>query len=309
MYWWYKKELVGVGWMLVAAFLASLVLASGKLTRTDIPVFQIVFMRYLSGFVILFAMITLNKRLSFRETLTTSCLFLHMARAVSGIGGITCLLFAAMNIPLADVTAISLTQNMFIVLFAVLLLGETVSPIRWVAIACCALGAFLIVHGQQKYTSSIFFINLSVGMALLGACLVAAEMIFIKLLASQESPLTMLFYINGLGIVIFAFPGVASWQSVTVIEQIGLMLLGPIAIAAQHCTVQAYRCAEASLVAPVNYCGIVFAGGIGFLIFGEIPEPVAVIGSLMITIGGVVLAKTIRSSQTTADSVVSLQKS
>ncbi|MBU2707135.1 DMT family transporter [Zooshikella marina] len=289
--WHQKSDLMGACWMLLTTLFISLFLASGKLVEEDISIFQVVFLRYVTGFLTVVCLVVSHSGISIRKAFKTTRLLMNLARSVVCVVGITCLLYAAMGMPLADVNAIGLTQNMFIVLLAVLFLRESISLLRWVSIICCAAGAFLIALSQPESINSFFQLNFFAVIALVGALLIAIEMILVKLMAIHERSLTMLLYVNGLGVVVLCLPAIANWQTVTIWELVCFSLLGPIAIAAQLCTVQAYRLADASFLAPINYCGILFGGIIGFFCFGEIPSVSGVIGALLITIGGVTLVR------------------
>ncbi|MBU2713496.1 DMT family transporter [Zooshikella harenae] len=290
--WWRKKELVGACWMLLTTLFISFFLASGKLTRSDVSIFQVVFFRYITGFITIICLVFFQVGLPIQQAFKTSRLRMHLARSVASVVGISCLLFSVGGMPLADVNAIGLTQNMFIVLLAVLFLRESVSFLRWLSITCCAIGAFMIVRSQEGSVISFLQLNFFAVIALVGAFLIAIEMVFVKLMAAHERSLTMLLYVNGLGVVVLCLPAIVNWQSVSVWELSCFSLLGPIAIAAQLCTVQAYRCADASFLAPINYCGILFGGIIGFVGFGELPSWGAIIGAVLIAVGGITLVRT-----------------
>jgi drug/metabolite transporter (DMT)-like permease len=54
--------------------------------------------------------------------------------------------------------------------------------------------------------------------------------------------------------------------------------------------VQALKVAPASLLAPFTYAHIVIALGLGLLVFGAVPDPIAMIGIALIVVTGVVMA-------------------
>ncbi|MGI0117218.1 DMT family transporter [Zooshikella sp. RANM57] len=290
--WWRKTELMGACWMLLTTLFISLFLAAGKLAQGNASIFQVVFLRYITGFMTVVYLVTFHAGLPLQEAFKTSRLSMNLVRSVACIVGITCLLYATMGMPLADVNAIGLTQNMFIVLLAVFFLSERINFLRWIAIVCCAVGALLIARSQSGSVASFLQLNIFAVIALVGAFLVAIEMIFVKLMAAHERSLTMLLYVNGLGVVGLCLPAIVNWQPVSAWELACFSLLGPIAIAAQLCTVQAYRCADASFLAPINYCGILFGGIIGFVGFGEIPSLGTVVGAILIAMGGITLVRT-----------------
>ena len=54
-------------------------------------------------------------------------------------------------------------------------------------------------------------------------------------------------------------------------------------------TLRGYQLADLSVVGPVNYTWLIFAAVIGFVGFGEMPTQGAVIGAVLIVLGGVLL--------------------
>jgi drug/metabolite transporter (DMT)-like permease len=89
----------------------------------------------------LFAALTLGSAaLIMRPKLGSVDLKLHVMRTTCGAAGVTLMFAAAAFIPLADATAISFLNPVFAMVFAIFLLGEKVSPIRWSAAGIRWLG-------------------------------------------------------------------------------------------------------------------------------------------------------------------------
>ena len=56
--------------------------------------------------------------------------------------------------------------------------------------------------------------------------------------------------------------------------------------AAQFCLIRAYALAEAAVIAPFGYAGLLFATGWGFSLYGEVPDGWTVVGALVIVGAG-----------------------
>ena len=63
-------------------------------------------------------------------------------------------------------------------------------------------------------------------------------------------------------------------------------LMGALGTGAQLCLIRSFSMAEASVVAPFAYLGIVFAAIWGAVLYGEYPDVWAVIGALVIIAAG-----------------------
>jgi len=203
----------GILWALLGTFLFTFVFASGKLLGGEVAALQILFLRYVSGFATVLTLAASSKtglaaHISRRP-------HWHFARAVCGAFGGVCAIHAATVMPVADATAIGLTDGVLIMLLAIVFLGERVSLRLWVAAAVSALGALIVVRGTAPagVSSTISVLVLSEGafFALLGAILIAAEAILIKLLAKWESPRAVILYVNFFGMLLLAVPALLVW--------------------------------------------------------------------------------------------------
>lgn len=88
-------------WVMAGAFVFSLVYASGKLAGGMVPALVIVWIRYLGGFVTVSGL-SLARHGSLRPGLASRKFWLHGLRALCGIGGLGCAVYAATAMPLAD---------------------------------------------------------------------------------------------------------------------------------------------------------------------------------------------------------------
>ena len=281
-----RPATAGILWVLGGTFLFSLVFASGRLGDGTIPAIQIVFIRYVSGFAIVSLLLAgLRQGGAARRSKPS----LHLLRALCGAGGGVCLIHASAVMPIADATAIGLTEGMVAMVLAVLLLHERVTPSHWAAAGLCAVGALIVVRVQATGDGGGSLV--ASGVALLGAVLIAGEIILIKVLAARDPPLVILWFVNGIAALLLAVPAWLVWQPMPTEILVAVALLGPLALAGQYCNIRGFRLADAALLAPVGYSWILFAGLIGWIGFGEIPAPASAIGAALIVVGGILLAR------------------
>jgi drug/metabolite transporter (DMT)-like permease len=73
-----------------------------------------------------------------------------------------------------------------------------------------------------------------------------------------------------------------------------MVLLGALATIGHFLFTSAYREAPASLLAPVNYLHLFWAGGLGWLAFGHVPDRFAASGMFLVFLSGVWVALTAR---------------
>lgn len=283
-----NPRLAAALWVLASTFAFSLIFASGKLLGGLVPALQIVLIRYASGFVVASAATQLSGQ-GWQRIIRTDRRWLHLLRAFCGASGGGATIYAAMHMPLADSAALGLTQGLFVVLLALAFLGERVSARQWLATLLCGLGALIVVRGETAGTS--ITLDAPPFFAVLGALLIAGEIVLIKILSARESTLTMLLHVNGFGSLLVMLPAIFLWQPMDWMQVALLGLLGPLALSGQWFNVLAYRRADAAFLAPFSYTYVIFAAGIGFVTQGETPGLTTWIGSALIVAGGALLIR------------------
>jgi len=206
---------------------------------------------------------------------------IHALRALAGGGAMFCGIAALDRLGLADFTALSFSQPLFAVLLAVLVLGEAVGWRRWGATVAGFLGVVIMVRPGAG--------ALEVGalLALVMAFGIAVAVILAKRLPAEESQATVLFYFSLATVIAFAGPALAVWQAPTASQALGLIGFGFAGLITQALMIAAYRTGEASVVAPFDYSRLIIAGGLGFALFGEIPDRWTLVGA------GVIVAATL----------------
>lgn len=279
-------------WVLAAALAFSVVYASGKLAGGLVPALVIVWVRYLSGFVTVSA-VSLVRHGSLRPGLASRKLAFHALRALCGIGGLGCAVYASTAMPLADAAALKLLQGVFVMILAVLLLRERIAAGQALAAALCLGGAFVIVTGTAGEISAASLLASGAAplVALLAAFLVACETILIKFLARTETALSMLFLVNGFASLLMTLALPWIWVPVTPLQLAPLFLLGPLAIAGQMCNIRGFRLADAAWLAPFGYSSVVFAALLGWVFFDHLPGLATLAGTALIVGGGLLLIR------------------
>lgn len=283
-----KSNAKGIAWATVAVGLFALIYISGKLTGGSVSALQIIWLRYVGGFATVVSLIFFSGESW--KSLATRQPHVHLLRAAAGGGGGVAAIYAAANMPVADATAIGLLDGLFTILLGVFILREVVSIRQWAAALLCLAGAAIVVFGNGATLQMDAALWLPATVALAGAVLVAVESILIKTLARSEASLNVLFYVNFFGMIVFALPGLWSWQSIPNSHLTAFLCLGPVAIIAQTCNIEAFRNSDAAMIGPVRYSWIVFGALFGLLFFGEQPNAATYVGSALILSSGIWLA-------------------
>lgn len=277
-----------IAWVTAGTALFSFVFASGKFADGSASSPQILFLRYIGGLATLLLVVAMRRdRLSaYRSPRPLS----HFMRAVFGASGGGALIYASAHMPIVDATAIGLLYVVFVIPLGVLVLKERINGRHLGAIIICCAGAAIVMASQGAFTAFQPAYVFPAGIAVLGAVLLALEGLMIKLLSQADRAMTVLLHVNAFGIFLMAIPAAMQWVPLSLANALSFVVLGPLAVTAQYCIVQGYRMASLSIVGPVDYTWLIFAGLIGFLFFGEQPTFGVMAGSAVIAAGGVVLA-------------------
>lgn len=283
------RPLKGISWAILAVMSASILLALPKLVGGDLSAFQITFLRYLTGLATI-APFFLYHRSAAGPAPAAAGLprtyLLHGLRAVLAVARISCFFYAVTHMPFANAQAITLTNGVFMIIFAMLLLGERVRPMTLAAAAFCFAGG--VIAAEPKWQAG-GFVSYGALAALGGAAIWGVESTIIKYTAIRDSTVRIVFTVNLIALLLIIVPGWLVWKPLSLSQLMPLLLIGPLAIMTQVANVNAFRFADANLLAPFRYVSVIFALAIGWFVFGEWPSHAGIAGMAVILISGIVL--------------------
>ena len=188
--------------------------------------------------------------------------------------------------PVAETVSIVYLAPIGVMIGAALLLGEKVSRVGWGAAAAGFAGVLLIVRPGTGLDP------VGVALCLVNAGFSTAYHLMTRVLARTETTLSMLFNTAIVGTVLFC--GLLVFEPPQAMPDrwdLGLMVvLGGLATAGHFLFTAAYREAPASVLAPVNYLHLVWAGLLGWLVFSHIPDMTTLAGMGLVAAAGVAVA-------------------
>ncbi len=236
-------------------------------------------------------------------TLKTRRPALHLLRG-------TLLVFANMffflglaTMSLAETVALFFTAPLFICLLAQPILGEKVGIVRWLAIGFGLCGVVIMLRpGADVFALSSL-------LPIMAALTYATMQMVTRKLGMQDSAGTLTFYIQIAFILIGAIMGLLigdghlnnnanptfdflmrAWVWPDGEHLRLLALCGLIVACGGYLMSQAYRLAQVSVVAPFEYTSLPFALIVGFIVWGDWPDWISLVGSALIVVGGLIIA-------------------
>ncbi|HVO03548.1 MAG TPA: DMT family transporter [Candidatus Cybelea sp.] len=286
-----------VRYMLTQAFLLTAMdglvkwLAIGNGGSQPYSVGQIAFLRYSLGLCMMIGMAWGSGE--GLGSLRTRRLRGHLIRSCCNLFTMLSFYLALKLVPLPNAICIALASPIFVTILSIPMLKEHVGIRRWSAVAVGFLGIVLIAQPTAKGINleSLLALFTDPGaagpqwgsiLALLSAAAWAATQVSSRQLSTSEPSHRILFYYS---LVVVVVLGVAmpfywitpSWHDVLLFVAIGLM-----GTAGQFCLNQAFRYGEASLVAPLDYTGLIWATIIGWIFWNDKPTLTMTLGAAIV---------------------------
>lgn len=260
------------------------------------PLHQMIFIRSAIGIVFSLMLVQMEGGFAILRTRTPG---LHLMRgALVVISNLT--YFAALAVlPLAEATALFFVAPLMITLLSIPLLGEKVGPLRLTAVSVGFAGVVLMMRPWDSETEVSRFILF---LPVLAALTYALNQILTRRLGATTRASAMAVYIQGIFVVVsLVFYLVAGDGRYAVGVENGsvqfllrawvwpegsdrwlFLGLGLNSAIIGFALAQAYRLADAAVVAPFEYIGLPLAIFWGWVIWGEVPVPVVWAGSALI---------------------------
>lgn len=258
-------------WMLLGTVMFSVMTALIKGMAVRYDSFQIAFFRSFFAFLTFLPIALFTGFHAFRTALPLQ----HVARGLVGVAAMLTGYYAVANLPLALSTSISFATPLFLVVLAVVALGETVGWRRWAATVVGFVGVLVCM----RPTHGISYAAL-VGMA--AAALVACSVVVTKKMPVSEKAITIVIWSTMTSSVAALGPALAVWRTPDLYDLVFLAATGVVGAAGQAIFVHSYRLGEASVVGPVDYVRLVFATLIGLIWFAEWPDAWTALGAALI---------------------------
>jgi drug/metabolite transporter (DMT)-like permease len=216
----------------------------------------------------------------------------HALRASSGLMGMGCAFFALTLLPLADQTALNYTQPLFTILLVIPWLGERPGPARWAAVVIGFIGVLVIAAGQGLGApDGGGSLILGYAVAAMGGAFGALSTLLVRQLSATEPSTTIVLWqallmagMTGLTLpFVWTTPG---WADLGL-----LILMGIIGGVGQVLQTEAFASAQVSSLGPYTYTGLLWAGLLGWFVWGETPGVAMLAGSALIIGAGLIVLR------------------
>lgn len=258
-----------------------------KFVSDDLPASQLIFLRGVLAVLGLLLLVYATDRRQFSRAG-----LLHMVDKWvvlrSMLDGVASLVYlsALFHMPLGNATAINMSTPLLIALLSGLLMGVHVSARNWLIIGLGFVGVLMVVQPQADGFNAWAWV------ALAGTVLHALRDLSVRFIAPEVPSMVITV---GTALAATVLSGVWSvftpWQAVSATHW-GMMAAAAVFLSCGYFfLIKATRMADMSVVAPFRYIGLLTAVLAGYVIWGDMPNPLAWCGMLLLVGAGILMLR------------------
>lgn len=276
------RERVFAGILLTGAayFLFSAQDASIKLLVAGLTVWQIMFFRSVA---ILIGSVAIGRRRLVEDSARSPIVWPMFLRSVFTLAAWICYYNAARSLQLAELTTIYYAAPIIVTIFSVILLGEKVPVLRWLAVLVGFGGVFIACDPTRLGLST------PVMLVLAAAVLWGIAVVLMRKTALQERTIIQVVLNNAFFLAFSVIPAFFLWQPMTPVQLVLLLAVGALGGVAQFLLFEGMKRAPVSIVAPFEYTSLVWSFMLGYAIWGDVPRPEVFSGAALIVSAGLII--------------------
>lgn len=276
-------SLRGVALFVLGVFLFACLDATTKYLAGYYAVPLIVAFRYIVHLALMFFLLAPSHGRTMVRTQRTGLVIARAAclAATSLFAGL-----ALQRMPVAESTAIVFLAPLIVVVLAGRVLGESVGLRGWLAALAGFCGILLIARPGAGLDP------VGIALALCAAATSAGYGLLSRILVRTERTVALLFWTALVGSVIFGLALPWSWGGLkpTPLQLLLFAATGLFGGLGHFLFTAAHRNAPASTLAPLMYAQLLFAGLLSAIVFGHVPDRLALLGMAIVAAAGVAVA-------------------
>jgi drug/metabolite transporter (DMT)-like permease len=250
-----------------------------KVAMAELPPFEVLFLRGVAASIICGAIVlALGQWRRPADALNRHVL----GRAAGETASVLCYVVALAHMPIADVIAICQTAPLLVIVAVALIWREPIGPVRLVLIATGFIGAVLVAQPSAAGVSNYVLLAFATA-GLIAFRDVVARGVPAQVPAFVVTLATNLVVTIGSGTMMLLAEGWVPPRP----AHLATLAFAALLVTLGHLSIfLAYRIGAAAAVAPFFYSFAVWAVAAGYLVWDEIPNPLAVTGIVTIVASG-----------------------
>ena len=254
------------------------------LSERGYATFQIAFMRFFIGAILASAVLAWARP----AMPSFGSIRANFTRGILSVLTASLFFYALGQMPMAEVFALTFLSPVFLAMFGVMILRETLTPRIIAALAAGFAGMLVIVFAGGGFESGGRSLT-GVAAALASAVTYALAMVLLRSLAQKDPVETIVFFQNLFPALMLAGFAFYVWKPIAQADWPLMLGMGTLGIIGHLILTRAFAMAEAAKLAPLEYTGLVWALLFGWYFFSETPELMTMAGAALI-VGGALVA-------------------
>src|SRR6266700_1860316 len=269
-------------WMAGWLALMLIVVVAGREGMRELNGFQLMEMRTIVGFFLLYPMIRANGGFA---VVKTARVHMHIARNLIHYGAQLGWFFALTLIPIGQVVAIEFTMPIWTAILAATFLGERMTAWKIAAIVLGVIGVVVIVRPATGAVNpgQLIALGAAVGFGI--------SIALVKSLTRTEHTLAIIFWMlvvqSAAGFVptlfVWTWPTAYLWGWIGVIAVVGTF--------SHFCMARAMLYADATIVVPMDFLRVPLTAAAGWLLYAERLDAFTLLGAALILAGNLLNLK------------------
>jgi drug/metabolite transporter (DMT)-like permease len=269
------------GWLALMVIIA----VAGRETSRELNLFQIMELRSVIGFAMLYPLIHAAGGFA---AMATARPLPHLGRNLVHYVAQLGWFLALTLIPIGQVVAIEFTMPIWIAILAAIFLGEQLNVWKITAVALGLVGVVVIV---RPATGAIEPGQL---IALGAAAGFAISITMVKSLTHTESTIKIIFWMLIIQSALGFAPALYFWQNPSASAWIWIVVIAFCGTFSHYCMTRALSYADATVVVPMDFLRVPLSATAGWLIYGERLDAYTVLGAVLILAGNLLNLRTVR---------------
>jgi len=272
-----NQPVLGIVLMVVAASLFAGLDTTAKYLGQTMNAFDIVWLRYITHSLLVLIFL---RAWSHFEIFETQKPIMHLVRGLCLLGATMFNFWALQYLQLAEASAIMFCSPLIVTALAGPLLGEPVGLRRWIAVGVGFVGVLVVV---RPGTGAMHW---AAGLSFAATCCYAFYAILTRRMNKTESAESLLLLSAFVGagalspVAPSAIAALSGWKYALA------LLMGVFGATGHYAMVVAHRIARASIIAPFIYTQMVWMILLGYIIFGDTPDLMTLVGTFIIAGAG-----------------------
>ncbi|HYW62432.1 MAG TPA: DMT family transporter [Bradyrhizobium sp.] len=260
------------GWLTLMLIVA----VAGRETTRELNVFQIMEVRSVLGFLMLYPLLHASGGFAAMKTARP---LQHIARNLIHYAAQLGWFFALTLIPLGQVVAIEFTMPIWTALLAASFLGERINLAKTLAIALGLIGVAVIVRPSTSGVDPGQLIALAAAVGF------GTSIAMMKSLTRTETTLRIIFWMLVIQSAAGLLPSLYSWHWPSAWVWGWLVVVAFCGTFSHYCMARAMLYADATVVVPMDFLRVPLTAAAGWLLYAERLDAFTVLGAALILTG------------------------